>query len=145
MMNLKLLLAIAGLSVSVCAGLAKDGINPLAMAAKPQQSAVTPASVHSPSPSPTPSPADAPIAVGVLPNGESAPKFQQAILWGYSYDPALLPCIDCQLKVEPNTHYQLFDRDKRCIGEILPTGEVKLLHYYPDVCPAESVAAGGVG
>lgn len=139
-MNLKLALAISGLSLSVCAGLAKDGFNPLALASGTKQAAVNP--VPSPSPSPSPSPA-APIAVGVLANGESAPKFQQAILWGYSYDPALLPCVDCQLKVEPNTHYQLFDRDKKCIGEILPTGEVKLLHYYPAVCPA--TADGGVG
>ena len=82
-----------------------------------------------------------------IPLAYAVPGEQQAFVWGYVFSPELLPDLTW-MQLSQGTQYRLFDEAHKCIGLVTPTGEPKLLHWFPDVCspttalPGEGVARG---
>ncbi len=62
------------------------------------------------------------------------PAEQQKIIWGYFYDPKLLPYPDWQKTLEKGTAYRLYDENHKCIGRVLADGKIQLIHQFPQVC-----------
>ena len=81
-----------------------------------------------------------------IPLAYAVPGEQQAFVWGYVFDPVLVPDLSW-MQLNQGTQYRLFDQAHQCIGIMTAAGEPKLIHWFSDICsptsqPGEGVARG---